>query len=56
MGNNKFVFSFKTITELAKTLEINRRNILRISATSNDPLGCFSPITARVEKYIPVAV
>ena len=49
MGNNEFVFSFKTITELAKTLEINRRNILRISATSNDRLGCFSPITVRVK-------
>ena len=49
VGNDEFVFSFKKITELAETLEVTKRNILRISATFNDALGFFSPITARVK-------
>ena len=49
MGNDEFAFEFKKITELTETLEITRRNILRINTIFNDPLGCFSPITARMK-------
>ena len=42
-------FIFSSLIDLARSLKITKRNVLKISASFHDPLGLISLVIARVK-------
>ena len=49
VDSDEFVFDFDQIVELAMSLSITKRNILRVGASFFDPVGYISPIILKAK-------
>mgnify|MGYP001795165520 CR=1 FL=1 len=51
VSNDTLVFNLQEIACLAKNLEPNKRNVIKVSASFYDPLGYMSPITVMFKLF-----
>ena len=47
--SDEFCFDLQEIVSLAKTTEMTKRKVLKLSASIYDPLGYLCPVTARLK-------